>query len=48
MSTLAGDLLWENLMSIPVTTEAANEGIIITVLLIAAMIITFKPDFSRL
>ena len=35
------------ILNTPITVEGANSGIIITILLIAFLIITCKPDFSR-
>ena len=45
--TLMEQTFWGIMNATPVTTEAANDGIIITVLFIAFLLIVLKPDFSR-
>lgn len=46
--TLAEQTLYRIMMNTPVSTDAANDGIAITLLLVTALIIVFKPNFSRI
>lgn len=46
--TLAEQALWNVINSTPITAAGADDGIILTLLLVAFLIIVFKPDFSRI
>lgn len=46
--TIAEEALYRIIQSTPVTMDAANDGIAITLLFVAAIIIVLKPNFSRL
>lgn len=42
------DTLYRVIANTPISTAAADDGIIMTLLLVAALIIVFKPNFSRI
>ncbi len=46
--SLMEETLYRITMNTPVSVDAANDGVIMTLLLVAVGIIVLKPNFSRI
>lgn len=46
--TLTEQALWNVINNTPITAAGADDGIIITLLFVAFLIIVFKPNFSNI